>query len=112
MSKSIVLDNIKVGYLNYDINQVNHEYAEDNDFVGITDYQKQVIKIKESLSKNELVNTVLHEILHCCNFYFGMKEHTGSKLEEKFVDCMANGLTTILRDNLEILDWLKENIEK
>lgn len=102
----------KIGYLKFKLLPVNREYSEENGFLGITDFDNQIIKYKDTLVGSELVNTIIHELLHCCTMYFGQREMLGSRIEERFVNCMANGLTTLLQDNPELLKVIAENIKK
>lgn len=105
---------IKVSYSDYEISEARKEFADQNLFDGLTDFEQQKIKYKADLKPNDVVNTIIHEILHCINFHFGMK-HTqaqSSKMEEQFVDCAANGLTTVFRDNPELLTWIKATLTK
>jgi len=106
------LQTISVSYTKYNVKFVDQEYSEANGFLGILDTEKQQIKIRDSLHNNELINTLFHELFHACNFHFGMKTEYGSELEEKFVECIANGFTEIIVKNPELLKWIDENIER
>lgn len=106
------MKNLKVGYLKFKLLPVSKEYSDENGFMGITDFDNQCIKYKDTLAGSELVNTIIHELLHCCTMYFGNKEFLGSDNEERFVNCSANGLTTILQDNPELLKIIAQNIKK
>ena len=110
--KKIPLNELKIGYSDFRIVPVDKEYSDENMFDGITDFEKQIIKYKSTLQPNDLVSTILHELFHTINFHFGMKHTQGKQIEEQFVDCLSNGLTTVIRDNPNFLDWIKQNIKR
>jgi Zn-dependent peptidase ImmA (M78 family) len=106
-------EDVLVSYSKYNIKSVSLEYANDNDsFLGMVDTDKNLIKIRNDLKGNELVNTLLHEFIHTCNLHYGMKSEYGSDTEERFTECIANGLTDIIVRNPDIITWIEENIER
>ena len=54
--------------------------------------------------KSRTIECFLHELLHCILSYYG----DGKYNEEAAVECTANGLLQVLRDNPEILEIFKD----
>jgi len=52
--------------------------------------------------------TVLHELIHGIDRCSGLGElNNGSKESERIVECLANGLYQVLKDNPALLDMFK-----
>ena len=55
------------------------------------------------------VNTLLHEVLHAIIYQWGLD--VGDK-EEHIVNVLANATTTVLVDNPQLIDYLKQEIKE
>ena len=55
-------------------------------------------------------NTLIHELLHAIVYQWNMELE--EKDEEKLVNGLANGLTTIFVDNPKLMDFLKDKIKE
>ena len=55
-------------------------------------------------------NTLIHEILHAIVYQWNMELE--EKDEERLVNGLANGLTTIFVDNPKLMDFLKDKIKE
>ena len=63
-----------------------------------------MITITPSLSSFDRINTLLHETLHGVWLHWGIEETGKSKnAEEAIIASIANGLTTVIKDNPEFL---------
>ena len=90
---------IKIGYSDYKIID-NDDKKLDGQFI----HADKTITITPSLSSFDRLNTLLHETLHGVWLHWGIEETIKSKnAEEAIIASIANGLTTIIRDNPEFL---------
>jgi len=74
------------------------------------------ITIASDVGPQELSNTLLHEIIHACVWYGGLKDD-GAPLEddnqeEHVVNVITNQLCQILRDNPKVLTAIKKGLSK
>lgn len=96
---------VKIGYSTFKIQSKNSKWKEKNDAVGLCTVDKSLIEYCAEQTESELVNTILHEILHAVIYIFDIEFGSDSK-EEYFVRKMTNGLHTLFVDNPELLSWL------
>lgn len=81
--------------------------------LGYYDSDKQVIVLKNSLKDSQEIEILIHELLHSINYYTNVLEMSTEEdrlKEEKYVDTMAAGLTLLLKDNPELIDYIKEKL--
>ena len=94
---------VYIGYRDYDVNEMLEE--EKGTHIGFHHGQYQYITINTDGKPNEVVNTLLHEILHgvldMAGFCF-----EGEDDEECIVNSLGNGLTQVLRDNPDVINWM------
>ncbi len=99
---------IKIGYADFNISFFNKPPKDG--FVsnmGETWVQGHNIRINENQNYEECVNTIIHEILHAISYMWYINFKTDSE-EERIVSMFANALTTVFKDNPELIDWIKE----
>lgn len=82
--KLLNLKQIKIGGLIYKI-----EYKDLEEYLGRTEYAKQIIQINNKQTKEQQEATLVHEILHCVN-------NQRSELE---TEALAQSLYQIIKDN-------------
>jgi hypothetical protein len=99
---------VKIGYSIFDIDSRDEAWKEKNRAVGMCKVDKSLIEYYNAQSEPEIVNTILHEILHAIVYVFDI-DFDNAKKEECLVTKMANGLHTLLLDNPELLKWLLES---
>lgn len=82
--------------------------------LGYTLDDENLIVIEKSLSKSKKQVTLLHEILHAIR----MERETPARpkkndeyetWEHYFIGVYENGLLLVLRDNPELIEWLRED---
>lgn len=100
-------DKVKIGPVNYDILFLD-EVKETNgsDLMGLHEYSKARISLsKKHLPNNDVAMVVLmHEILHGI---FDAWE-INIKQEESVVSKLGSGLCTLLKDNPELVDYIRK----
>jgi len=98
---------VKIGYMDFHINPRTRRWANRNKAMGMITFQNhhKQIEYDKTEVRNEIANTILHEILHGIAYVFDI-HFKSAREEEKFVRTMANGLSTVFKDNPDILKWL------
>lgn len=99
---------VKITYTDYSFVPLTAKQAEKEEIQGDLHFKKKELRYDSSLERSELVSTILHEILHGIVDAYDLKMNIN--LEEKIVNTMANGLTTVIKDNWYILAWLLEEL--
>jgi hypothetical protein len=101
---------IKVGYADFDIKTFKEKRSDNPERLsGATFPQWHYIKLNEEHNYCETVSTLLHELGHAACYVFGITFKSEAE-EEKYVAAFANGYATIFKDNLKLLDWIKESL--
>ena len=99
---------IKIGYLDYTLEHKRQE--EMGGFLGLHErsgVQATIQVGSETQKGSELVNTVIHEMLHgVWDEYVLPKDD-----EERMVSILANGITGLMRDNKELFRELLRNLK-
>ena len=76
------------------------QYKSINDF-GLCDIDKKVITIRESLSNQETLETILHESLHACLAVSGLSYLLDSdQVEESLIRCIDHLYIPIVKSQL------------
>lgn len=80
--------------------------------LGLFHANEHKIIVKSTMTPTQEIETLIHEILHGVFYYSNVNAHTDhdQKIEEHYVDTIANGITLILKDNPELLDYIKEKL--
>ena len=75
---------------------------------GLTDHSGALIAIVDGdeYSDDFLRKVLTHEIVHCIMGNYSLNVEN-SEVEEAICDVMANGLIPLLRDNPELVEWLR-----
>ncbi|CTQ45686.1 hypothetical protein [Roseibium aggregatum] len=63
-------------------------------------------------TNEDIVNSVIHEVLHACFYTSNLSRLDPGEHEEMTVTMLANSLTQVFRDNPDFLDWVRFSIEK
>lgn len=101
---------VKVGYKQYSVKEENKEWGDKHQAVAEIDSENSTIHyVGDHGCQLELTNSILHEIMHSIVQINHIKLPDEAQ-EEHVVDSMANGLTTILVDNPDLLKWMVEGL--
>lgn len=98
---------IKVGHLQIDVVPLTEEEADKHDIDGDADTHRQSLRLRETLKPALMVETALHEIMHVCYDVWKINARWG---EERTVDSLASGLTTVFKDNPKFVEWMVKNL--
>ena len=103
-------DKIKVGYKEYKLEEWKQTVASANEAQGQFFSKEGVIGYVTTEKGVSHANTILHEIMHAIIYQWNIE--LGEKEEEHLVSALSNGLTTVLVDNPNLMDYLKEKIKE
>lgn len=105
-----ILKTLKIGYEDYTIEYWNPTHATTTEAYGEFFAKEKKIGIDGAQTGAALVNTVVHEALHGVCYQLGLQLKDDE--EERICNSMANGLTQILKDNPDFVEWIRQNINK
>lgn len=97
---------IKIGYRVFKLRFVKRVDAQDSQ--GECDYIKGLIRIKSSLSGEELYNTIMHEINHAILYDRGL--NLSDKTDERIVLAFTNGYHDFFQSNIDFHESLVDLI--
>ena len=106
---------IKIGYTRYNIQVWDKMTATSNEAYGEFYEKEQVIGIDGNQKGSQLVNTLLHEIMHGIIFQYSLKDSLdpkGDAKEEQIVNATANGLSAVFVDNPWLLPWMQKEVSR
>ena len=98
------LNHIKYGRKTTKIEFVDKKEAQKGRFIGIFDPQMNEIKILDDLHGIDLLDTILHEIIHLIVVNADRKIRS----EEPTVDIIATGLAKIFRQNKHLVKFMNQ----
>lgn len=99
---------ISLGYQN--IKLVKSDLIDGAQGVYLADSSE--IRIKEGLDDREILNTLIHEVLHACVYLYGLRdEFKDDDHEEKVVNALGNALTEVMIRNKPLAAWVHQNVQ-
>ena len=99
---------VKIGYRTYEFQMWDKNYATSNEASGEFFAKEGAIGLSINEDNVSHANTLIHEILHAIVYQWGLDIST----EEKIVNTIANGLTTVCVDNKWLLPYIQKNLTK
>ena len=102
----IPFKSIRVGPFDISINQLE---GEDRDrCLGMFSETRQSILMRESYPNSQQeAETLLHELLHAVYATYGVR---AKDPEERTISQMSIGMASVIRDNPDLIEWLKEKL--
>lgn len=98
---------IKIGPYDYAVVILDKSEARGN--YGAFVSEDQEIRLRDSFrSPHMMADTLLHEVLHGVWFVHGIVARDG---EERIIGQMATGLTQVLRDNPDLVAFLRDSLK-
>ena len=94
---------VKVGYRDFTVTarsvvEMNEERA-----LGLTFKDRALIDLDETLDRQQMAETLLHETLHAI---WHVQCLPGKAGEEQVVTALSKGLAGVFRDNPEAIKWI------
>lgn len=102
---------IKIGYLDFKLVPRSKKWSIKHKAVGMCVPEDAHIAYYSKQKKSEVVNTIIHELLHGVVYMFDINFRS-LRDEERVVRKMANGLHTVLKDNPQFLEWIMQNANR
>jgi len=102
---------IKIGYLDFKLVPRSKKWSIKHKAVGMCVPEDGHIAYYSKQKKSEVVNTIIHELLHGVVYMFDINFRS-LRDEERVVRKMANGLHTVLKDNPQFLEWIMQNANR
>lgn len=99
---------LRIGYQTV---SVSFEPSSLGEIMGKYTTETGEIIVNSSHSKREMVNTLIHEVLHAIWHNYGISGIiTDHDRQEYVCNTTANALTQVFLDNRELLSWVEEGL--
>lgn len=96
---------VKVGATDYRMVSRSKSWGNKHKAYGMITYTKELIELTATQSHDEMIDTVIHELLHAIADEYKVKFVDGRQ-EERVVTKFANGLRDVFKSNPNLLDWI------
>ena len=109
---------LRVGFQDLTIEIKDADFRTDNltDCYGHYLQRENKIQINTNLEQHDLLNTIIHEILHACCYVGGLTTKSNplsdEDKEEVVTNTLANQIHIVLRDNPWLLKFIQESLSK
>ena len=109
---------LRVGFQDLTIEIRDADFRTDNltDCYGHYLQRENKIQINTNLEQHDLLNTVIHEVLHACCYVGGLTTKSNplsdEDKEEVVTNTLANQIHIVLRDNPWLLKFIQESLSK
>lgn len=104
MSEVVMPTTIRVGHLDYRVEDWTPSEAYVNGRFGECDKHHLVIRVRADLPAQRKAEVLLHEVLHAA---WEMGDLSDGCAEEKVVTVLANQMTQVWRDNPEFVSFME-----
>ena len=109
---------LRVGFQDLTIEIKDADFRTDNltDCYGHYLQRENKIQINTNLEQHDLLNTVIHEVLHACCYVGGLTTKSNplsdEDNEEVVTNTLANQIHIVLRDNPWLIKFIQESLSK
>ena len=109
---------LRIGFQDLTIEIKDADFRTDNltDCYGHYLQRENKIQINTNLEQHDLLNTLIHEILHACCYVGGLTTKSNplsdEDKEEVVTNTLANQIHIVLRDNPWLLKFIQESLSK
>ena len=109
---AMIPETVKVGWNNVKFSFVDPSFIKESDCFGQYLSRECKIEIQKELDGDQLINTVLHEIIHCIIYNSSLNQDGGpltdDKSEEQVTNSITNWLLNVFWENPWLIDLLKK----
>jgi hypothetical protein len=109
---AMVPETVKVGWNTVSLSFVDPSFIKESDCFGQYLSRECKIEIQKELSGDQLINTILHEIIHCIIYNSSLNQDGGpltdDKSEEQVTNSITNWLLNVFWDNPWLIELLKK----
>jgi len=111
-TSAMIPETVKVGWNNVKFSFVDPSFIKESDCFGQYLSRECKIEIQKELDGDQLINTVLHEIIHCIIYNSSLNQDGGpltdDKSEEQVTNSITNWLLNVFWDNPWLIELLKK----
>ena len=111
-TSAMVPKTVKVGWNTVKLSFVEPSFIKESDCFGQYISRECKIEIQKELEGDQLINTVLHEIIHCIIYNSSLNQDGGplteDKSEEQVTNSITNWLLNVFWDNPWLIEFLKK----
>lgn len=111
-TSAMVPKTVKVGWNTVKLSFVEPSFIKESDCFGQYISRECKIEIQKELEGDQLINTVLHEIIHCIIYNSSLNQDGGpltdDKHEEQVTNSITNWLLNVFWENPWLIDLLKK----
>ena len=112
VTPAMIPETVKVGWNTIEFNFVDPSFIKESDCFGQYLFRECKIDIQKELSGDLLVNTVLHEIIHCIIYNSSLNQEGGPLTDDKSEEQVANSITNWLLNVFWENPWLVDLLKK
>jgi len=109
---AMIPETVKVGWNTVKLSFVDPSFIKESDCFGQYLSRECKIEIQKELEGDQLINTVLHEIIHCIIYNSSLNQDGGpltdDKSEEQVTNSITNWLLNVFWENPWLIDLLKK----
>ena len=106
----VLPESIKILHKDFSLREREYSESFGNHRLAEINFMKEEINYLP-LQGSETVDSILHEILHGVFHMFNLNHKMSDDEEEHLVTVLATGLTTVMKDNPELMDALQDMLE-
>jgi len=111
-TSAMIPETVKVGWNTVKLSFVDPSFIKESDCFGQYLSRECKIEIQKELEGDQLINTVLHEIIHCIIYNSSLNQDGGpltdDKSEEQVTNSITNWLLNVFWENPWLVDLLKK----
>ena len=112
VTPAMIPKTVKVGWNTIKFNFVDPSFIKESDCFGQYLSRECKIDIQKELEGDQLINTVLHEIIHCIIYNSSLNQDGGPLTDEKSEEQVANSITNWLLNVFWENPWLVDLLKK
>lgn len=98
-----LINSIRVGPVNYRVEQKRLENEGDREICGTISYTKGLIEVSDKVERDTYVGTLMHEIVHAAYYHSGLKQP-----KEREIEALTTIFTRFIQDNSEFIKLIQE----
>lgn len=116
VQKILLPEHLRIGYITYDVKSVDGHEMDLREAMGMHLIDQAEIHVSDSVTDIQALNTLIHEALHAIAYSYNLGLSSDSSIadeaEERIVNGIANGLTSLFADNPDMIEYIKIVCEK
>lgn len=91
---------------------ITYDYDLPDELLGLTNHSTLQVAIRESQEPLDEADTLVHELMHILWYQMGLVADLNEDLEERVIRAMATAITYAIRENPQLLNYLKVALKK